>query len=102
MQHQVGYLVNIKERNPSIIELLNLLTKAIPDHTYVNRFSLEGRLVSIQGSSASASELIPIIDKTGLFDDIRFAAPVTQSGGDGLERYSIAAQIKVSEQLAKQ
>jgi len=94
MQDQVGYLVNIKEKNPSIIEMLNLLTQAIPDHTYVQRLSLEGGLLSIQGLSASASELIPIIDQSGMFDDIRFAAPVTQSGGDGLERYSITAQVK--------
>ena len=97
MQNQVGYLVNIKEKNPSIIELLNLLTQAIPDHTYVQRLSLEGGLLSIQGLSASASELIPVIDKSGMFDDIRFAAPVTQSGADGLERYSITAQIKTAE-----
>lgn len=97
MQDQVGYLVNIKEKNPSIIELLNLLTQAIPDHTYIQRLSLEGGLLSIQGLSASASELIPIIDKSGMFDDIRFAAPVTQSGADGLERYSITAQIKTAE-----
>lgn len=96
MQNQVGYLVNIKEKNPSVIELLNLLTQSLPDHTYVNRLSLEGGLLSIQGASASASELIPIIDNSGMFDDIRFAAPVTQSGGDGLEQYSITAQIKVS------
>ena len=94
MQDQVGYLVNIKDNNPSIIELLNLLTQTIPDHTYVQRFSLEGGLLSIQGLSASASDLIPMIDQTGMFDDIRFAAPVTQSGGDGLERYSITAQVK--------
>lgn len=94
MQDQVGYLVAIKDNNPSIIELLNLLTQAVPDHTYVQRLSLEGGLLSMQGLSASASELIPIIDQTGMFDDIRFAAPVTQSGGDGLERYSITAQIK--------
>ena len=94
MQDQVGYLVKIKEDNPSIIEMLNLLTQVMPDHTYVQRLSLEGGLISIQGLSASASELIPLIDQTGMFDDIRFAAPVTQSGGDGLERYSITAQIK--------
>ncbi len=94
-ENQVGYLINIKERNPSIIELLNLLTHALPDHSYVQRLSLEGGLLSIQGLSASASELIPIIDKTSMFDDIRFAAPVTQSGAERLERYSITAQIKL-------
>lgn len=98
MQDQVGYLINIKEKNPSIIELLNLLTTSIPDHTYVQRLSLEGGLLSIQGTSASASGLIPIIDKSGMFDDIRFAAPVTQSGADGLERYSITAQIKSTQE----
>ncbi|MEM7400724.1 MAG: PilN domain-containing protein [Pseudomonadota bacterium] len=100
MQEQVGYLVSIKDRNPSIIEMLNLLTKVIPDHTYVQRLSLESGQLSMQGVSASASELIGIIDQTGLFDDIRFAAPVTQSGGDGLERYSITANIK-SKTLAE-
>jgi general secretion pathway protein L len=98
MQDQVGYLVKIKQNNPSIIELLNLLTKAFPDHTYVQRLSLEGGLLSIQGLSASASELIPILDQTGLLHDIRFAAPVTQSSNDGLERYSITAQVKQSQE----
>ena len=94
MQDQVGYLVKIKERHPSIIELLNLLTTVLPDHTHVERLSVEDGLLSIQGLSASAADLIPIIDQSGLFDDIRFSAPVTQSGADGLERYSITAQIK--------
>jgi general secretion pathway protein L len=98
MQEQVGYLISIKQNNPSIIELLNLLTRVIPDHTYVQRLSLEGGLLSIQGLSASASELIPILDQTGLLQDIRFAAPVTQSSDDGLERYSITAQVKPSQE----
>lgn len=102
MRDQVGYLVDIKDNNPSIIELLNLLTQAVPDNTYVQRLSLEAGLLSMQGLSASASELIPIIDKTGMFDDIRFAAPVTQSGGDGLEKYSITAQIKLRDQVSEQ
>ncbi len=94
MQEQVGYLVKIKEQNPSVIEMLDLLTKVIPDHTYVQRLSLEGGVLSLRGSSASASDLIPIIDQTGLFSDIRFAAPVTQTGGNGLENYSISANVK--------
>ncbi len=94
MQDQVGYLISIKDDNPSIVEMLNILTKVIPDHTHVQRLSLEGGSLSIQGQSASASDLIPIIDQTGLFNDIRFAAPVTQSGSDNLERYSISAHIK--------
>ncbi len=94
MQDQVGYLVDIKKDNPSIIEMLNLLTQVMPDHTHVQRLSIEDGLIAIQGLSASASELIPVIDQTGIFNDIRFAAPVTQSGGEDLERYSITAQIK--------
>ena len=93
MLDHVGYLVKIKAKNPSIIELLNVLTKAAPDHTHVRRLSLEGGLLSLQGLSASASELIPVLDETGLFEDIRFAAPVTQAGVDDLERYSITAKL---------
>ncbi len=93
MQEQVGYLVAIKEKNPSIIGVLNLLTEVTPDHTFVQRLSIEDGLLSLQGLSASASEFIPIIDKTGQFEDIRFSAPVTLSATDNLENYSITARL---------
>lgn len=90
---QVGYLMEIKDKNPSSIELINELTRVLPDHTHVQRLALEGGLLSMQGLSASASELIPIIDDVGLFEDIRFAAPVTQNRADNSERFSITAKI---------
>ncbi|MCZ6565087.1 MAG: pilus assembly protein PilM [Gammaproteobacteria bacterium] len=93
MLEQVGYLVAIKEKNPSIIGVLNLLTEVTPDHTFVQRLSIEDGLLSLQGLSASASEFIPIIDKTGQFEDIRFSAPVTLSATDNLENYSITARL---------
>lgn len=92
MQQKVGYLVKIKEKNISITHLLNLLTQTMPDHTYVHRMSYDAGLLSLQGLSASASDLIPIMDETGLFEDIRFVAPITQSNVEGIERYSIAAK----------
>ena len=93
MLGQVGYLIEIKEKNPSALELINILTQVLPDHTYVQRLALEDGLISLQGLSASASELIPIIDEIGLFEDIRFAAPVTQSNSENLERFSITAKL---------
>ena len=93
----VGYLMKIKEKNSSTIELLNLLTQVLPDHTHVQRMSLEGGVLSLQGLSASASELIPVIDEVGLFEDIRFAAPVTQSRTDNSERFSITAKLSAHQ-----
>lgn len=93
MQDQVGYLVAIKEKNPSIISMLNLLTEVTPDHTFVQRLSIEDGLLSLQGLSASASEFIPIVDKMDLFEDIRFSAPVIQSAKYNLENYSITARL---------
>lgn len=93
MLSHVGYLVEKKERHPSIIKVLNVLTQATPDHTFVQRLTLENGLLTIQGLSQSAAELIPIIDDTGLFENIRFAAPVTQSASNNLERYSITAKL---------
>ncbi len=89
----VEYLVKIKEKNPSIIELINTLTKVLPDHTHIQRLTLEGGLLSLQGLSASTSDLIPIIDEIGLFEDIRFAAPVTQNRSDNSERFTITAKL---------
>lgn len=93
MLSHVGYLVEKKERYPSIIKLLDAITQATPDHTFVKRLTLEEGSLTLQGLSQSASELIPILDEIGLFKDIRFTAPVTQSGDNNLERYSISATL---------
>ncbi len=84
--------------NIKVVRLLNDLTAIIPDDTSLNRFSLEEDVVRIQGLSSSASKLIPLLDSSEKFSEVRFAAPVTQNAETGKEKFTIEIRLQSSSQ----
>ena len=93
-KNNVSMVEKLNLNNTKVIKLLNDVSKIIPDDTSLSRFALEEGVVRIQGISDSASKLIPLLDASENFDEVRFVAPVTQSGDSGKEKFTI--EIKLS------
>ena len=75
-----GYLETlntIERRSPLKLPLLNELSHKLPKDTWVTRVSMKRDQVEIQGYSASASKLIPLLEKSKFFKDTRFKGSVT-------------------------
>lgn len=89
VQKNVSLVEKLNVNNTKVIKLLNDLTKIIPDDTSLSRFALEEGVVRIQGVSEAASKLIPMLDASDDFGDVRFVAPVTQDGNSGKEKFTI-------------
>ena len=89
VQSNVSLVKKLNVNNTKVIKLLNDLTKIIPDDTSLSRFALEEGVVRIQGVSDAASKLIPMLDASDGFDDVRFVAPVTQDRNSGKEKFTI-------------
>jgi general secretion pathway protein L len=83
--------------NIRLIDLLNELTKIIPDDTSLSRFSLEDDVIRIQGVSLSASELISILDSSNSFSEVKFVAPVTQNSDTGKENFTIEIKLNTGK-----
>jgi len=77
----------------AMVDLLEELSRALPDDTYLFRLEVRDNTVSLQGSSKSASALIGILEQSPMLQNVRFASPVTREGTAGRERFHISAAL---------
>ena len=97
---EMSGLEKIRAGEVSKTDLLEELTKILPDTVWIWNFKYTGKEVEISGFADSASNLIPLIDKSPLFEKVEFLAPVTKErlmrGTDTkeYERFKIKARIE--------
>ena len=97
---EMAELDQIRSGEVSKVEVLEELTRLLPDTTWIWNLKYNGKEIELSGFSDSASDLIPLLDKSPLFEKVEFMAPVTkemQMRGDGnkeKERFKIKARIE--------
>jgi len=97
---EISALDKIQAGEVSKTDLLEELTKTLPDTVWIWNFKYTGKEIEISGFADSASNLIPLIDKSPLFEKVEFLAPVTKErlmrGTDTkeYERFKIKARIE--------
>ena len=87
------FLVKKKASDVMIVELVDEISRILPDHTWIARLDLSGSELQIQGQSGSSSSLIRIIESSPWFEDVRFASPVVQIAGTDNDRVHIVATV---------
>ncbi|WP_189050663.1 PilN domain-containing protein [Aliidongia dinghuensis] len=88
-----GFLGERKRAAPSPTRTLDALTKLLPDDTWLTAFEMSGDAVAITGSTASASSVIALLDRSGFFAKPSFRSPVTQAPHSVQEQFNIAAEV---------
>jgi len=84
----------------SEVQILRELTQILPSSVWVWQFKFAGKEIEISGFADSASELIPLLDKSPIFEKVEFMAPVTKErerrlGADKeRERFKIKMRIE--------
>jgi general secretion pathway protein L len=97
---EMSELDQIRSAEISKVDVLQELTRLIPDTTWIWNLKYNGKEIELSGFADSASDLIPLLDKSPLFEKVEFVAPVTkemQMRGDGnkeKERFKIKARIE--------
>src|SRR4030043_1871185 len=97
---EMGELVQIRSGEISKVSVLEELTRLLPDTTWIWNLKYNGKEMELSGFADSASDLIPLLDRSPLFEKVEFLAPVTkemQMRGDGKkekERFKIKAKIE--------
>jgi general secretion pathway protein L len=82
-----------EKRAPFLLRILAELTRLLPDGTWLSEFELDGGKVHIQGFSKSASDVVGDIDRSPLFANAQFLAPL-QSAQNGNERFDLSFDVK--------
>ena len=81
-----------KENQPSILELLRLVTEVTTDDTYLDRFSYRNGQIELAGVTSSTSTMIDQIGKAGPLATPTYLAPVSR-GQDGLEHFNLSFKL---------
>ena len=89
------FLVDKKQSTPLVIGIIDELTRILPDDTWVSRLEIDGPEVQVQGQSASAAALIPLLESSPTLRNARFRSPVTQTRhAKTKERFHLSVEIQ--------
>jgi general secretion pathway protein L len=86
-------LEDLKRRKPLAVRVLDQLSLALPDDTYLNEFHLEADKLRIAGVSGRAAELVAILERSGHFRKAAFYAPTTRMVGRRTDQFYIEAAV---------
>jgi general secretion pathway protein L len=92
----VGLLAKRKQTSPSSVVVLEALSKALPDGTYVTELRIDGDKVQLVGMTQDAPSLIRLIERSPQFARATFFAPTTRAQNEAGERFHIEARITPS------
>jgi len=82
-----------QKRAPFLLAILLEVTRVLPEGTWLTEFELDGSKVHILGFSKSASDVVGVIDRSPLFANAQFMAPL-QSAQNGTERFDLSFDLK--------
>ena len=74
---------------PYTVELVDALSRILPDHAYLVDLRFEKDLIRISGISGRTSELVPALERSGRFADVKFTAATTRLDDGRLDRFHL-------------
>jgi general secretion pathway protein L len=80
-------------QSPDKLRVLKDLTILIPENTWLFNLRLSKQTLEVSGMSRSASDLIPLLEKSGWLQKTEFASPIV-TDANKLEHFKIKAEIK--------
>jgi general secretion pathway protein L len=89
----LGLLAKRKQTTPSSVMVLEAMSRALPDSTYVTELRIEGDKVQVVGMTQDAPSLIRILEQSPQFTRATFFAPTTRATNEPGERFHIEAHI---------
>lgn len=87
-------LAKRKYETPSAVIALDVLSRILPDHTYVTELRIEADTLRLSGVTHDAPGLIRLMEQTPQFSQAAFFAPITRSQTDTGDRFNIEARMQ--------
>jgi general secretion pathway protein L len=96
---ETSELDRIKSGEISKIRMLEELTRILPTTVWIWNLKYNGKEVELSGFADSASDLIPLLDRSPLFEKVEFLAPVTKEmqmrGAENKEKERFRIKMKL-------
>jgi Tfp pilus assembly protein PilN len=93
VNQEISSITELVERRGEVLQILDELSRIVPNNAYFSNLQYRNRALELQGSAESASNLVPILERSPLFKDVRFNAPSTRRRDDR-ETFSLKAELE--------
>ena len=100
VRQEVQFLGDINNRQGEVLRVLDELSKVVPSNAYLSNFRYRNGVLEVQGSAENASTLIPLLEKSTLFENVGFNAP-SNRGRDNRETFSLKAELEKQKPRGK-
>lgn len=88
------FLAEKKKSSVLAVQIIDEISRILPDHTSLGRLSVSSSSIEIQGQSTSSADLIELIDSSPLFESARFTSPVQQIASTNMDRFHLSANLE--------
>jgi Tfp pilus assembly protein PilN len=91
------FFAALDQRRGEVLRVLEELTNVVPARAYLSNLRYRAGSVEVQGSAENASGLIPLLERSPLFENVGFNAP-SNRGRDNRETFSLRAELEQSKE----
>ena len=91
------FLTQKKLSSVMVLQILDEVSRILPDNTWLIRFDINGSEIQLQGQSTAASELIRLLESSPLLKDAQFRSSVVQVPRTNKERFHLSVQLESAE-----
>jgi len=90
----LGYVREQRAKRPSMVMVLEELSRLVPDTTWLRQVQIRGDKLGIQGEGEGAVDLVNTLEESPLFREVRFTSAVTHDARLGVDRFQLEAVLE--------
>lgn len=90
---RIGLIKSVLSERADGVLLLDTLTRALPDDTYLGTLDVTGMKVRIVGLTANSAALMQLLGAQNGFREVRAPVPAVRNPGSSLENFNIEFQL---------
>ena len=95
-----SFFVQFDQRKGEVLRVLDELSKIVPNNAYLSNLRYRSGALEAQGSAENASSLIPLLERSPVFENVGFNAP-SNRGRDNRETFSLKADLEKPKEKAE-
>ncbi|TMA98501.1 MAG: hypothetical protein E6J74_00835 [Deltaproteobacteria bacterium] len=101
LRKEASYLSDLDLRRGEVLRILDELSKVVPNNVYFSNLRYRAGVLEVQGNAENASALIPLLERSPVFENVTFNAP-SNRGRDNRETFSLKADLEKPKVNAKE
>ncbi len=95
------FLTDLESHRGEVLRILDDLSKNVPSNAYFSNLRYRNGVLEAQGSAENASALIPLLERSPVFENVGFNAP-SNRGRDNRETFSLKAELEKPKAKTKE